>query len=273
MLSARYTFKLPPLEIDWLSKLSNQDTTFYDITGRVVQSKQYCHNFEVLSPAPMDTNLVVERIYAFSGKILSEKYFLKSNLYFNEKDSNEHTIETKVLTQKDINAITRKIEGSYREWYDNGQLAKDFTVKMGKKNGELIFYWENGNLRRNEIYNNGELVSGKCYNKTGKIVPYFNLDIPAVFPGGHKELEKYFRDNLQYPKTALQNNIQGLVIVSFVLDSSGYIKQCWISKSVHTDLNAEAIRLVRKMPRWLVEIKDGEAVTSVKKVEINFSLN
>ena len=271
-LSARYTFKLPDFKTDWLSKLRNQDTTFYDSIGKIVLSKHYCDSYEILSPDPVDTNLVIERMYTPLGKIRSEKQFLKSNLNINTENSIENIINSKIFSQKEINAMTRKIEGRYREWYDNGQLSKDFSVLGGKKNGQLLFYWENGLFRRDDMYNNGELVSGKCYDKMGNLIPYFYPDMPAIFPGGSEAMEKYIKTNLQYPKTALQKNIQGTVVVNFVVGSTGFIRQCWISKSVDRELNAEAIRLVRKMPKWIVELKNGEAVSSIQKAEINFNL-
>jgi TonB family protein len=272
VLSARYTFKLPTSNTDWLSKLSNQDTTFYDNTGKIVLSKRYCDNYEILSVDSIDKNLAIERVYAFSGKIRSEKYFLTSSLIDSAKDLTENIIYSKVLTQKEINVMKRKIEGRYREWFDNGQLGKDFFVIAGKKHGKLNFYWENGTPRRNDEYYNGELLTGSCYDKTGRLIQYFNLDMPATYPGGVEAMEKYISSNLQYPKTAMQNNIQGTVIVSFVVDNNGNIRQSWISKSVDRDLNIEAVRLVRKMPKWFVELKNGEVVSSIQKVEINFVL-
>ena len=270
--TARYTFKLPVLKTDWLSKLSRQDTTYYDATGKIVPAKRFCDNYEILSPDPVDTTKVIERIYTISGKIRSEKYLLKANLNTTVKDSTADRILHKVFSQKEINAMTRKIEGRYREWHDNGQLSKDFYVLSGKKNGSLNFYWDNGIPRRTDVYKNGELETGKCYDKTGRLIQYFEVDMPASYPGGAEALEKYIRTNLQYPTTSRQNNIQGTVLVNFVVDINGRINRVWISNSKDKDLKAEAIRLIYKMPKWLPEFKNGELVSSVQTVAVNFSL-
>ena len=168
--------------------------------------------------------------------------------------------------------MRRKIEGRYREWYENGQLSKDFQVENGKKNGKLNFYWDNGTPRRTDVYTNGELLSGTCYDKAGNVIPHFDVDMPATFPGGTVAMEKYISSNLQNPKASIQNNIQETAIVNFVVDISGRINRIWITKNMDKDMKTEAFRLVRNMPKWLPELKDGELVASIQKVAINFSL-
>ena len=158
------------------------------------------------------------------------------------------------------------------EWFENGQLSKDFQVENGRKNGKLNFYWDNGTPRRNDVYSNGELISGTCYDKAENVITHFDVDMPATFPGGKDAMDNYIRTNLQYPKNSIQNNTQTTVIVNFVLDINGRINRIWISKSTDKELKTEAIRLVRNMPKRLPELKDGELVASIQKVAINFSL-
>ena len=271
-LSAKYTFKLPEIKTDWLSKVNKQDTTFYDNTGKVVLAKRYCDSYEILSPDPVDSTKAIERVYSMNGKMRSEKYFLKSNLIQSVKDSMEVLNYINIFTKKEINMMKRKIEGRYREWFDNGQLSKDFYVENGKKNGKLNFYWNNGTPRRTDVFKNGELETGTCYDKTGNVIPHFDVDMPATFPGGKDAMENYIRTNLQNSKTSIQNNIQGTAIVNFIVDLSGRITRIWISKGMDKDMKTEAMRLVRNMPKWLPELKDGELVSSIQYVGINFSL-
>ena len=270
--SAKYTFKLPALHTDWLSKVSKQDTTFYDNIGKVVLAKRYCNSYEILSPDLVDSTKAIERVYSMSGKVRSEKYFFKADLIQTVKDSMEVLNYINIFTNKEINMMRRKIEGRYREWFENGQLSKDFQVENGRKNGKLNFYWDNGTPRRNDVYSNGELISGTCYDKAGNVITHFDVDMQATFPGGKDAMDNYIRTNLQYPKNSIQNNTQTTVIVNFVLDINGRINRIWISKSTDKELKTEAIRLVRNMPKWLPELKDGELVASIQKVAINFSL-
>jgi TonB family protein len=270
--SVIYIFRLPTIKIDWLSKLSSHDTVYYDNTGKIVKSKQYSDNYEILTPDPVDNKKVIERVYSNNGKIRSEKYFLKENLNHIVEDSIKERISLRMFSQKELNAKNRKIDGRYREWYDNGQLSKDFYVQSGKKDGTLSFYWENGTFRRNDVYQNGELVSGTCYDKVGNVIPHFDVDMPAIYPGGKEAMAKYFSENLQYPKNSVQNNIQGTVVVNFIVDINGRITRSWISNNIDKDLNSEAMRLVRNMPKWFPELRNGELASSVQKVAINFFL-
>lgn len=267
----KYTFKLPAVSIDWASKVSKQDTTFYDNTGKVVLAKIYSDSYEILSPDPADSLKAIERMYYSNGKLRSEKYFLMSNLTSGANDSLKLLEILHLYSAKELNMMKRKTEGRYREWYENGQLSKDFYVKNGKRNGKLNFYWNNGIPRRTDVYNNGELVTGACYNKTGNEVPYFEVDMPATFPGGKDALEKFIKTNLRHPKTAVLNIQQESVIVNFVVDINGRISRIWIVKDLDRNLKTEAFRLIQSMPKWLPEFRDGELVASVQKVTINFS--
>ena len=269
--SAKYTFELPIIPINWMQKMMKQDTTFYDKTGSVVRAKMYSDNYEILSPDPIDSTKAIERIYSMNGKIRSEKYFLKTNLNFLNKDSIENLVYPDA-SQKEINKFTRRIEGRYREWYESGQLSKDFQVENGKKNGNLNLFWGNGKQRRTELYNNGELVSSECFDNKGRTIPYFEADKSASFPGGKEAMILYLSKNLQYPKKAMQNNKQGKVVVKFEVDETGRVIRRWIVKSINSELDAEAGILICKMPKWSPEFCNGDPVSSIQKVGINFTL-
>lgn len=61
---------------------------------------------------------------------------------------------------------------------------------------------------------------------------------------------EFLGKTLRFPEIAILNNIQGRVIVKFVVSATGDIEDAEISKSVHPSLDSEAIRVVRLMPRW-----------------------
>jgi TonB family protein len=70
------------------------------------------------------------------------------------------------------------------------------------------------------------------------------------FPGGTVALNKFIRDNMQYPQSAKQSRIQGTVYVRFTVDRYGNITDPEIIRTVNAALDKEALRLVKKMPRW-----------------------
>ena len=74
------------------------------------------------------------------------------------------------------------------------------------------------------------------------------------FPGGMVEFMKWLTKNLSYPVIAQQQKIQGKVLVSFIINKDGTISSPKVVKSVSPELDREALRVIRIMPKW----KPGE---------------
>ena len=93
-----------------------------------------------------------------------------------------------------------------------------------------------------------------------------------IFPGGELALRKFIAYSLRYPVVAQEHGIQGKVYVSFVIDKEGYVRDIKITKSVAPSLDNEAIRVVRKMPRWTPGRSDGKPVDVFFTVPVTFLL-
>lgn len=94
----------------------------------------------------------------------------------------------------------------------------------------------------------------------------------AEFPGGQAALMKWLGNNIRYPESAQQNDIQGRVVVKFVVEKDGSIGQATIAKGVDKDLDREAIRVVKKMPKWQPGKNNGVAVRSYFTLPVIFKL-
>ncbi|MFA5470212.1 MAG: M56 family metallopeptidase [Bacteroidales bacterium] len=101
---------------------------------------------------------------------------------------------------------------------------------------------------------------------------FLNPDEMPVFPGGEKALMEYINNELRYPKTAYENGIQGRVICNYVIDSQGKVTNSKVIRSVHPDLDQEALRVIQKMPDWTPGQKDGKAVAVEYTLPIIFKL-
>lgn len=95
-----------------------------------------------------------------------------------------------------------------------------------------------------------------------RIFPYPGSDYPAWYPGGTRAMEKFFHDNIKYPKVAGKKKTEGCVICTFVVGTDGYIRNIKIVKSVHPLLDAETVRLVKAMPRWIPGREDQKLTTT-----------
>lgn len=94
----------------------------------------------------------------------------------------------------------------------------------------------------------------------------------ASFPGGQGALMKWLSSNLRYPELAQQNNVQGKVIVKFTVEKDGSITNPTVVRGVDKDLDREAIRVVKKMPRWTPGKNNGAAVRSYFTLPVTFKL-
>lgn len=92
------------------------------------------------------------------------------------------------------------------------------------------------------------------------------------FPGGMKELLKFLQDNLKYPENAMKNNVQGRVIVQFVVEKDGTPTEFKVARSVDPDLDAEALRVLQTMPKWKPGMQRGEVVRVKFTVPVSFKL-
>ena len=92
------------------------------------------------------------------------------------------------------------------------------------------------------------------------------------FPGGINALMGYLRDNMVVPDSCRENNIQGRVLVTFIVEKDGSITKPVVVKSVHPILDAEALRLVSAMPKWKPGRHKGEAQRVKYTIPVNFRI-
>ena len=96
--------------------------------------------------------------------------------------------------------------------------------------------------------------------------------IPASFPGGEKALASYISKNLKYPQPSINNGIEGVVHVKFLVKTDGSINNPSIVRLVDPDLEAEALRLVTGMPAWNAATVAGSPIDSESTVQVIFTL-
>ena len=92
------------------------------------------------------------------------------------------------------------------------------------------------------------------------------------FPGGMKEMLKFLQENVKYPENAMKNNVQGRVIVQFVIEKDGTPTEFKVLRSVDPDLDAEALRVMKAMPKWKPGMQKGQVVRVKFTVPVSFKL-
>ena len=94
-----------------------------------------------------------------------------------------------------------------------------------------------------------------------------------IFPGGDAALMKYLSENVKYPALAIKAQEQGRVVVSFTVEKDGAISDVKVARSVTPSLDAEAVRVVKAMPKWTPGKQDGQLVRVRYNVPVSFKLN
>ena len=106
------------------------------------------------------------------------------------------------------------------------------------------------------------------YDKT-----FTKVEIESDFPGGASAWLRYLNKNLRYPDDAVNNEIQGTVVVQFIVDKEGNVSDVQaISGPDNGGLREEAVRVIKKSGKWTPAVQNGRNVKSYKKQPIVFKL-
>jgi periplasmic protein TonB len=95
-------------------------------------------------------------------------------------------------------------------------------------------------------------------------------DKQPMYPGGKDALLKFIKDNLKYPALADSNKVAGSVTISFVIEKTGGITELEVTKGIGSGCDEEAMRIIRKMPKWYPGSVAGKPVRVLYKITIKF---
>ncbi len=92
------------------------------------------------------------------------------------------------------------------------------------------------------------------------------------FPGGEAALMKFLQSHINYPPMAAENNVQGRVVVQFVVEKNGNIGEVKVVRSVDKDLDKEAVRVCKSLPKFTPGRQNGQAVPVWFTLPVTFKL-
>ena len=101
---------------------------------------------------------------------------------------------------------------------------------------------------------------------------YNSVEQMPEFPGGAAGLMRYLQENIKYPPEAAKNNIEGRVIVQFIVEKTGEVGEVKVVRPISEELDAEAVRVVKTLPKFEPGRQDGEAVAVWYTLPISFKL-
>ncbi|MEM6767746.1 MAG: TonB family protein [Bacteroidota bacterium] len=135
---------------------------------------------------------------------------------------------------------------------------------------------ERGDKKEKRRLSSAEKISAPIIKKrtdlvTGPDIAEVADNMPS-FPGGAGAMYRFLRDNLDYPASALNQQVEGQVLVQIIVNEQGEVTQPRILKSLGEGCDEEALRLISKMPDWIPGSKQGKAVKVRRNVPVTFIL-
>lgn len=189
------------------------------------------------------------RIYSLKTGAMEKEYLCRTMLP-DTIDGFFKSYTNKVLTYEG-SYVNGRLNGAAKNYYDNGQLYFDGGYIDEKNTGQWKWYYPSGALMADLTYANDEIVSGQYYYENGKTSNRkLNADkVMPLYPGGQTELLKFMATAI-YPIELRKEAIGGIVLVDFVIDTNGIVKDPSIIYSPDTLFSEAALAVINRMPKW-----------------------
>lgn len=120
-----------------------------------------------------------------------------------------------------------------------------------------------------DVHLSSPKIEGEEESGSGEFVATEEL---PMYPNGEGGFISDIQNNIRYPESARMAGIQGRVIVEFVIETDGYVREVTVLNSVHPELDAEAVRIVKEFQRFIPAQADGNAVPVRFSLPIEFRL-
>ncbi len=232
-----------------------QDTVYFDIKGDKVKSLKLANYYTVTIQDSVAANRKIEREYYMSGKIKAEKHLLE------------------IATNAKLKKTFSQLDGKFRKWYENGQLWKDLNYDHNNLTGEIMTYWDNGQLKRHELFQSGKSIKGECYNREGQSVDFYAFMVLPQFQGGVSALMEFLSRRITYPVAMQKSQTEGKVFVGFIVNKVGDVTDVKVIRGISPEFDEEALRVTKCMPKWNPGMQDGDKVNVRYTLPINFKLH
>lgn len=165
-----------------------------------------------------------------------------------------------------VNATQPASDGKVTEFIENSKESTTFVAGKETENSPATLPAPD----KREVLAVGEVKHTQPSDTT---FVYMVVEEMPQFPGGANGLMTYLRNSIIYPQQARDAGIQGKCLVTFVVDSSGKVKDARIEKSSgDAALDKESVRVVESMPRWTPGKQSGKAVAVQYTLPITFHL-
>lgn len=128
-----------------------------------------------------------------------------------------------------------------------------------------------GAINIDELKKDNQRAGGKTsYSRNPEVVDNALVEVPATYPGGEAALMRFVSQNVVYPVSAWENNLQGTVIARFKVDVDGKVSSVKIEKSLSRDCDKAVVDVIRKLPRFVPAKQKGHSVPVWFRLPVRF---
>ena len=202
-------------------------------------------------------------IYNFKKLFQENHEYQADELSWQERD-----IYIQLLVQQNFNhfpSITNQFKSSHLKLRIM-RLKNQFKTKVTPVKIGLTVA-----LFATTLFINQNLKAGSVAFETKKENP-MGEDKTAEFPGGQKALIEFIQGNIIFPKTMAEKGLTGKVFMQFTVLDDGTLSDFKALRSPHEDFTAQALKMMKKMPKWIPGEKDGKKVKMQLTLPINFDI-
>ena len=156
---------------------------------------------------------------------------------------------------------------NYEEWFRFNEMTDKYE----------LYYWIEPSPQNNPSTSSSSTTTSSAEqnrkNSSTNVSIYQEpIEIEPSFPGGQTALLNWLSSQVHYPPEAEKKGIQGKSVVSYVVETDGSISNVQIVNSVSPEIDAEAVRVVKSMPKWTPGYQNGTPVRIKYNLPINFTL-
>ena len=184
-------------------------------------------------------------------------------------------IDGKVTKPEQLNAINPK-EIDNVSVIKNEDVLKEYAKHFNADTSNGILF-----INTKEYVKNGKKEIVSVNVKAKEPAEEIDTDNDAFnvveqmpqFPGGEIELMKFLSENVKYPEAASKAGTQGRVVAQFIVEADGSITNVKVVKKVSDEIDAEAVRVIKAMPKWKPGMQKGQPVRVKYTIPVTFRLS
>lgn len=120
---------------------------------------------------------------------------------------------------------------------------------------------------------NGPKEQERAVVEDNAVYDFVSIEKQPEFPGGINKFYAYLSKAIKYPAMAQENNVQGKVFLSFVVEKDGKLTDIQVTRGLGSGCDEEAIRVLKASPRWVPGVQNGKPVRVKYNINVNFTLS